>query len=53
MRSSRQIRRDRKQKQRLPRAGEREIGNCLMSIVSIWNDKNVLEMDSSDGWTTL
>lgn len=52
MRLSRQIHTDRQQKRRLPRAGEREMGTCLMSIVSTWNDQNILEMDSGDGWTT-
>lgn len=26
---------------------------CLMSTVSLWNDKKILEQDSGDGCTTL
>lgn len=26
---------------------------CLMGTVSVWNDEEVLEMGSGDGWTTL
>ena len=37
----------------IARGWEQNLGNCILSIASVWEDEKFLEMDDGDGYTTV